>query len=184
MSDKDAKDAVDAIVDQWGTERPDLDLAALGVFGRLSRLFLVLAPALEEVFTRHGLRRGEFDVLAALRRSGEPYTLIPSELATTLMLSRAGMTNRLDRLEAAGLVARHLDPGDRRSFRVALTDRGHEVVDAAVTDHVANESRLLSGLTPDERATLDHALRVLLRELERPGAREDSGATATDRKPS
>ncbi|MGW1839167.1 MarR family winged helix-turn-helix transcriptional regulator [Streptomyces sp. NPDC002067] len=175
------KDAVDEIVDQWGVERPDLDLAALGVFGRLSRLTLVLAPALEAVFTRHGLRRGEFDVLAALRRSGEPYTLIPSELAKTLMLSRAGMTNRLDRLEEAGLVERRLDPGDRRSFRVALTGHGREVVDAAVTDHVANESRLLAGLAPAERATLDHALRVLLRELERPGAGEEPPATGRKR---
>ncbi|MFE5092446.1 MarR family winged helix-turn-helix transcriptional regulator, partial [Streptomyces sp. NPDC056638] len=98
--------------------------------------------------------------------SGPPYTLIPSALAKTLMLSRAGMTNRLDRLEADGLVERRLDPTDRRSFHVALTGRGHKVVDAAVTDHAANESRLLSALTPDERETLDHALRTLLQAIE------------------
>ncbi|AXE83288.1 MarR family transcriptional regulator [Streptomyces atratus] len=138
----------------------------MGVFGRLGQLSLLLTPALEGVFARHGLRRGEFDVLAALRRSGSPYTLIPSALAKTLMLSRAGMTNRLDRLEADGLVERRLDPTDRRSFHVALTDRGHKVVDAAVTDHAANESRLLSALTPDERETLDHALRTLLQAIE------------------
>ncbi|MFF1651542.1 MULTISPECIES: MarR family transcriptional regulator [unclassified Streptomyces] len=160
------KDAVDQILDQWRRERPDLDLSAVGVFGRLGQLSLLLTPILEGVFAQHGLRRGEFDVLAALRRSGPPYTLIPSALAKTLMLSRAGMTNRLDRLEADGLVERRLDPTDRRSFRVALTDRGHEVVDAAVTDHAANESRLLSALTPDERETLDHALRTLLQAIE------------------
>ncbi|MFD7499387.1 MarR family winged helix-turn-helix transcriptional regulator [Streptomyces sp. NPDC059832] len=159
-------DAVDQILDQWHKERPDLDLSAMGVFGRLGQLSLILTPALEEVFAQHGLRRGEFDVLAALRRSGPPYTLIPSALAKTLMLSRAGMTNRLDRLEADGLVERRLDPTDRRSLHVALTGRGHKVVDAAVTDHAANESRLLSGLTPDERETLDRALRALLRAIE------------------
>ncbi|MFF2959803.1 MarR family winged helix-turn-helix transcriptional regulator [Streptomyces sp. NPDC057963] len=159
-------DAVDQILDQWHKERPDLDLSAMGVFGRLGQLSLILTPALEQVFAQHGLRRGEFDVLAALRRSGPPYTLIPSALAKTLMLSRAGMTNRLDRLEADGLVERRLDPTDRRSLHVALTGRGHKVVDAAVTDHAANESRLLSALTPDERETLDHALRALLRAIE------------------
>ncbi|MFF1918019.1 MarR family winged helix-turn-helix transcriptional regulator [Streptomyces sp. NPDC058239] len=163
---RNPRDAVDQILDQWHKERPDLDLSAMGVFGRLGQLSLLLTPALEGVFTRHGLRRGEFDVLAALRRSGPPYTLIPSALAKTLVLSRAGMTNRLDRLEADGLVERRLDPTDRRSFHVALTARGHKVVDAAVTDHTANESRLLSALTPDERETLDHALRSLLQAIE------------------
>ncbi|MEV4919935.1 MarR family transcriptional regulator [Streptomyces tirandamycinicus] len=158
-------DAVDEILAQWHRERPDLDLAAIGIFGRLGRLSLLLGPALEEVAARHGLRPGEFDVLATLRRSGSPYTLTPSVLAQTLMLSRAGMTNRLDRLEAAGLVERTLDPADRRSFRISLTDRGHELVDAAVTDHVANETRLLSALTPEERAALDRALRGLLRAI-------------------
>lgn len=163
---RNPRDAVDQILDQWHEERPDLDLSAMGIFGRLGQLTLLLIPALEGVFARHGLRRGEFDVLAALRRSGPPYTLIPSALAKTLMLSRAGMTNRLDRLEADGLVERRLDPTDRRSFHVALTGRGHRVVDAAVTDHAANESRLLSALTPDERETLDHALRTLLQAIE------------------
>ncbi|RNG28257.1 MarR family transcriptional regulator [Streptomyces botrytidirepellens] len=158
-------DAVDEVLAQWQRERPDLDLVTMGVFGRLGQLSLLLAPALDEVFTRHGLQSGEFDVLAALRRSGPPYTLIPSVLAKTLMLSRAGMTNRLDRLEAAGLVERTLDPADRRSFRVSLTDRGYEVVDAAVTDHVANENRLLASLTPEERETLHRALRGLLRAV-------------------
>src|SRR3989442_12972113 len=92
----------------------------------MGRLALVLGPAQERVFGPFGLQRGEFDVLAALRRSGPPYTLIPSELSKTLMLSRAGMTSRLDRLEAAGFVERTLDPNDRRSFRIRLTDKGFE----------------------------------------------------------
>jgi DNA-binding MarR family transcriptional regulator len=158
-------DVVDTIVDQWRQERPDLDLSAVGVFGRLSRLALLVQPALEQVFERHGLRHGEFDVLAALRRSGPPYRLTPSSLSTMLMLSRAGMTNRLDRLEAAGLVRRRLDPADRRSFQVELTDRGYQVVDAAMTEHAANEIRLLAGLTDEQRRALDESLRVLIRTL-------------------
>jgi DNA-binding MarR family transcriptional regulator len=158
-------DEVDVIVEQWRRERPDLDLAAIALLGRMGRLALLLQPAIERVFERHGLRQGEFDVLAALRRSGPPYTLTPSGLSTTLMLSRAGMTSRLDRLEAAGLVSRTMDPADRRSFHVTLTDHGYEVVDAAMTEHTANETELVASLTPDQRANLDDALRVLLSTL-------------------
>ncbi|HEY3748897.1 MAG TPA: MarR family transcriptional regulator [Pseudonocardiaceae bacterium] len=155
-------DEVDVIVEQWRRERPDLDLAAIALLGRMGRLALLLQPAIECVFERHGLSQGEFDVLAALRRSGPPYTLTPSGLSTTLMLSRAGMTSRLDRLEAAGLVNRTMDPADRRSFRVTLTDHGYEVVDDAMTEHTANETELVASLTPEQRANLDDALRVLL----------------------
>ena len=155
-------DVVDVILAQWRRERPDLDLSAMALFGRLARLALVLEPAVERVFTAHGLRRGEFDVLAALRRSGPPYTLTPSELSTELMMSRAGMTSRLDRLESAGWVTRHLDPADRRSFRITLTEHGLRVVDAAVTDHAANLARLAAPLTDADRTALDHAIRALL----------------------
>ncbi|MYV97391.1 MarR family transcriptional regulator [Streptomyces sp. SID3343] len=158
-----APDEVDAILAQWQRERPDLDVDAMGLLGRFGRVHEHTRRAIEEVFVRHGLQRGEFDVLATLRRSGPPFTLIPSVLAESLMLSRAGMTNRIDRLEAAGLVARRLDPADRRSFLVALTDLGRETIDAAVTDHTANQTRVLAGLTPDQRTHLDDILRTLLR---------------------
>lgn len=156
------QDAIDVILAQWRRERPDLDLEAMGVFARLARASRLVEDAVDEVFTRHGLRQGEFDVLAALRRSGPPYTLIPSELSQVLMMSRAGMTNRLDRLEGSGLVSRALDPADRRSFRVTLTDEGLRVIDAALTDHAANLARLSSRLSPTDITTLDTLLRTFL----------------------
>ncbi|WP_174185491.1 MarR family winged helix-turn-helix transcriptional regulator [Nocardia barduliensis] len=162
-------DAVDAIVAQWERERPDLDLEAMGVVGRLSRLLLVVQREIEAVFGKHGLQRGEFDVLAALRRSGAPFELNPSVLADTLMLSRAGMTGRLDRLESAGLVRRIADARDRRAVRVALTEAGRELVDTVVTEHTANEARMLSVLTAGERRELDRIARILLSSME-PGA--------------
>jgi DNA-binding MarR family transcriptional regulator len=162
------EDAVDTVVSAWRRERPDLDLTAIGVAGRLGRLSLVLGPAQERVFGKFGLQRGEFDVLAALRRSGPPYTLIPSELSATLMMSRAGMTSRLDRLEKAGFVERTLDPDDRRSFRIRLTDQGFAAVDAAMTEHTANVSELLSSLEKTEIGLLDDVLRKLLRMLDTP----------------
>lgn len=157
-----AGDRVDAIIDQWRRERPDLDMSAVGTWGRVIQLNALLEPAVERVFARHGLRRGEFDVLAALRRAGSPFTMIPSELSAALMVSRAGMTNRLDRLEAAGLVERRLDPGDRRSFQVRLTDKGLTTVDATLTEHAANMAALVEPLTEDERGTLNDLLRTLL----------------------
>ncbi|MBF6209788.1 MarR family transcriptional regulator [Nocardia puris] len=159
-------DAVDAIAAQWRRERPDLDLEAMAIIGRLGRLMVVAQREIEAVFTAHGLQRGEFDVLAALRRSGAPYELNPSVLADTLMLSRAGMTGRLDRLESAGLVRRTADATDRRAIRVALTDAGRTLVDEVVTAHVANESRLLAPLSTPDRHTLDRLIRQLLTALE------------------
>lgn len=159
------RDAVDVILDQWRRERPDLDLAGIGVFGRIMQLSLLLSTAMERVYERYGLRNGDFDVLTALRRAAPPHTLTPSELADSLMMSRAGMTKRLDHLEADGLVRRSLDPADRRSFRVALSDRGRAAIDAALTEHSANLARLTSALSTQESAALEGSLRTLLRAV-------------------
>ncbi|WP_436495118.1 MarR family winged helix-turn-helix transcriptional regulator [Actinokineospora sp. HUAS TT18] len=159
------RDEVDDVIDQWRRERPDLDLWPVAVLGRVTRLAAILHRSFDEVFARHGLRHGEFDVLATIRRTGPPYTVTPSVLSRQLMLSRAGMTNRLDRLERAGLVERRLDPDDRRSFLVSLTEQGVTTVDAAMGDHAANEAALLSGLPETQQRQLDDVIRVLLRSL-------------------
>lgn len=159
-------DAVDDMVAAWAAARPDLDLTPMATFGRLGRVYVRGSRAIEAVFQQHGLSTGEFDVLAALRRSGGDHSLTPGQLSQTLMLSPAGMTNRLDRLEAAGLVRREPDPESRRSLRVVLTREGLATVDAAVTDHVVNEAQLLGALTQRQQRALDDALRSLLRALE------------------
>ncbi|WP_194824652.1 MarR family winged helix-turn-helix transcriptional regulator [Nocardia sp. XZ_19_231] len=155
-------DVVDAITAQWQRERPDLELEAMAVFGRLGRLMNIATARIESVFTAHGLQRGEFDVLAALRRSGAPFELNPSVLADTLMLSRAGMTGRIDRLETAGLVRRVADRGDRRAVRVALTGQGRALVDTVVVAHTENETAMLAVLNPTDRVALDRISRTLL----------------------
>ena len=157
---------MDALVEQWRRQRPDLDLAPMATIGRLGRLHALASNRIEAVLREHGLGIGEFDVLAALRRAGEPYAMPPSALARLVMLTAAGMTNRVDRLVAAGLVEREPDPDDRRSVVVRLTAEGRKVVDAAVTDHVANEARLLEPLGERERETLDRLVRKLLAALE------------------
>jgi DNA-binding MarR family transcriptional regulator len=159
-------DAVDRMLDAWRAVRPDLELEPMGVFGRLGRLHVTAGRAIEATFEARGLSTGEFDVLAALRRAGEDQARTPGELSRALMLSPGGMTNRLDRLEAMGLVRREPDPDDRRSLRVVLTDEGRTTVDEAVTAHVANEARLLGPLSAKQRRALDDALRTLLAQFE------------------
>jgi DNA-binding MarR family transcriptional regulator len=159
-------DAVDRFVEQWARERPDLDLAPMALIGRLGRLAGLGTAVIETNLNEHGLKLGEFDVLASLRRSGAPYELTPGALLRQLMLSSGAMTNRLDRLQAAGLVRRRPDPDDRRGVVVSLTAAGRTLIDRVVVDHLATEARLLEPLSATERATLDRLLRKLLHGLE------------------
>ena len=171
------QDGVELILEQWARERPDLDASPMGVIGRIFRLSHLFQQAVQEVFSDYGLHRGEFDVLATLRRSGESHLLTPTELSNALMVSSGGMTNRLDRLEKAGLVARQPDPGDRRGSLVGLTEEGFALVDEAVAEHVANEQRLLSALEDQEQTELAKLLRKLLLSLESPKHRPRVGKT-------
>ena len=151
-------DHVDSILAEWQAERPDLDAMPMGVMGRLKRLQVHLARNLEAVFARYGLNAASFDVLATLRRSGAPYALSPSALMDRTMVTSGTMTNRLDRLEAAGLIARRRNPEDGRGFVIALTDKGFSLIDEAVTAHVENQQKLIAALDPAERAALDTLL--------------------------
>ncbi|WAZ21756.1 MarR family transcriptional regulator [Streptomyces cinnabarinus] len=156
------KDAVDAIVDQWAIVRPDLDTAAMAVFGRINRLARTVGDRQEKVYGRFGISRGEFDVLATLRRSDEPYTLSPRQLSATLMLTTGGMTGRLDKLERAGLLRRSPDPHDRRGLQVSLTDEGLRLVDEAVGAGLAVQAEALSVLDAEQAGQLADLLRELL----------------------
>ncbi len=162
-----ADDHVDEILAQWRRERPDLDVAPLGLYGRLFRVVHLSDDTLAKGLTQYGLQPGWFDLLAALRRAGAPYELNPTQLMRATLLSSSGMTKRLDRMEAAGMVERRPDPNDRRGTLVRLTRRGKSVIDRAVETHVANEERLLGALSPADRRTLDRLLKNLLIELER-----------------
>jgi len=157
-------------------EGPDLNVRALGLFGRLFRAVQLANAPLTQDLARHGLQPGWFDLLAALRRAGAPYELNPTQLMHTTMLSSGGMTKRLDRMAEAGLVERRPDPTDRRGTLVRLTRRGKPVIDRAIETHVANEERLLRSLSAADRRRLDDLLRSLLSDLERGGAPVDRGS--------
>ena len=161
-----SKDHVDLILEQWARELPDLDASPMAVLGRISRLAALTEREFDAVFSRYGINGGEFDVLAALRRSGAPFRLTPTELARALMVSSGGMTKRLNALEATGLVRRAPSPTDGRSSDVILTPRGRRLVEDAVAAHRANEDRLLASLSPHDRNALAALLRRLLVDLE------------------
>ncbi|MCX4762190.1 MarR family transcriptional regulator [Streptomyces sp. NBC_01275] len=163
------KDPVDAIVEQWATVRPDLDTTAMEVFGRIFRLSRAMGDRMEKAYAPLGIARGEFDVLATLRRSGEPYTLSPRQLSATLMLTTGGMTGRLDKLERAALLRRSPDPHDRRALQVTLTEKGLDLVDRAVGAGLAVQTATLSALPPEQTDRLADLLRELLFATEAPG---------------
>ncbi|MED7953872.1 MarR family transcriptional regulator [Streptomyces sp. BE303] len=158
-------DHVDRVVGQWGAERPDLDVSPMAVIGRLNRLSRLIDAELKRTFALHGLDFASFDVLATLRRSGPPYRLTPTGLMQCAMVTSGAISQRLDRLEARGLVTRTPSGSDGRSREVALTEEGHALIDRALPDHLATERRILAGLDATQTAALIDALRTLLAAL-------------------
>ncbi|WP_411079772.1 MarR family winged helix-turn-helix transcriptional regulator [Streptomyces sp. cmx-18-6] len=158
------RDSVDDIVDQWAALRSGLDLEAMAAVGRLMRLSRLVGKEVGEFFAGHSLESWEFDVLATLRRNDRPLT--PKELAASVMISSAALTNRIDRLDARGLVAREAVPGDRRSLHITLTEAGRAAVDSTLEGHLRNERRMLADLGAADCEELNRLLRTLLVTLE------------------
>ncbi len=165
------EDHVDRIMEQWRRERPELDTSASEVMARILRAARSVELAIAEVFARFGINRGEFDVLASLRRSGPPFALGPSRLSEGLLLSTAAMTNRIDRLERLKLVRRRGDVNDRRQIQVELTDRGRELIDEAFPALIDEEERMFAALPAADREALGRHLRELLVSWDTGGAR-------------
>ncbi|MGW2305600.1 MarR family winged helix-turn-helix transcriptional regulator [Streptomyces sp. NPDC001809] len=144
-------DAVDAIIGQWAEERPDVveDLWPVQLFGRIQRLARVVEKSAKAAAAAHGVEHGEFDVLTTLQRSGPPYTLTAGAFLKASMVTSGAITNRIDRMEAKGLVERVRDGEDRRTIKIRLTEHGHEVTRAAFADHLANYAELLADVDRD-----------------------------------
>jgi len=161
-ADPGPRDEVDAVVEAWSRERPDLDVGPMRVLSRVTRLARHLDRQRAAAFSAHGLETWEFDVLAALRRAGAPNQLSPGQLLRETMVTSGTMTNRVDRLAARGLVERDLHPDDKRGVLVRLTDAGRVAVDAALADLLAAERELLAGMAEDDQHQLAQTLRQLL----------------------
>jgi len=155
-------DEVDDLVVAWRAQRPDLDVEPMQVLSRISRLARHLDIARRGAFADHGLESWEFDVLSALRRQGPPFQLTPGALLRATLVTSGTMTNRIDRLAAAGLVRRKPDPRDKRGVLVTLTGQGRQSVDAALADLLRRERVLLAGLNAVDRRQLADLMRILL----------------------
>ncbi len=168
MTERDEKaDHVHRLRGQWADELPDLDTEPMAILGRAYRLSNLVRPSIEATFASFGLDRGEFDVIATLRRSGAPYKLTPTELYTSLMISSGGLTHRLDRLQKSGLILRERSAIDGRSMVVGLTDEGIRLAEAAFRADMGSEASYLTDLNAQERHDLAALLRKLLGSLER-----------------
>ena len=161
-----AKDWTDNLLQRWTLVRPGLDMNVYQVTARISRIGQHIARRQDEVFGRFGLNRGEVGVLSALRVAGPPHRLSPTRLFKGLMLSSAGMTSRIDRLERRGYVRRLPDATDRRGVLVELTDSGRKVLEEAVVANTRSERQLLGDLNPKELASLSKILREILGAIE------------------
>ena len=159
---QDKTDAVDRIIGQWEVQRPDLDPSAKGVTGRIVRLASIFQRRFGDAFAEFDLTEGDYGVLVALRRSGDPFELTPTELARARMMTSGGMTAVIDRLERRGLLERLPNPADRRGSIVRLTAEGRSVVDRAMDAHTAVEHEVIATLADQDRDQLATLLRALL----------------------
>ena len=152
-------DRAQTAASQWAKEIPELDVQSMLIIGRLSELaHILMKDHMAPNFAAHGLKPGEFDVLATLRRSGEPYALMPTELYNSTMISSGGMTARLDRLQKAGLIFRKPHVSDRRAMMVVLSNEGKALIEEILPKHVATQKKALEHLTQDEQQVLKNIL--------------------------
>lgn len=161
MSNSNDNDAIDTIIKQWQQQFPKLESQHMALIGRIQRCADLLTPKLDKVFEHYGLHKGDFDVLATLRRSGEPYCLSPTELFSSLMVTSGTMTTRLNSMQKRGLIERLPNINDARSNLVKLTDKGKNLIDEAVFLHVENEKTILEKLPTNVKQRLEADLKLL-----------------------
>ena len=167
MSTKAAhKDSVDKLIESWIGELPGVDLEIEGAVERIQWISRKIRRRMDETLADHQLSFGEWGLLGHLKLGGPPYASTPGKLAEKQDLSSGAMTNRLDRLEEAGLVRRRPDPKDRRSLQVELTDKGHELWLKTVHAQAAKEAAIGAALNERELAQLNNLLRKVLSGFE------------------
>ncbi|WP_299686331.1 MarR family transcriptional regulator [uncultured Vibrio sp.] len=159
-------DAIDRVVEQWAKEKPELETEPMAMMGRIMRIAKYMETQVAELHKKYDMKLGEFDVLATLRRSGKPYRLTPSELIGSMMLTSGAMTNRLDKLEAKGLIKREHSKEDRRSVSVQLTKEGLVLIDQMMTEHVEMQKKLVKSLSVSQKKNTNQLLKTWLSAYE------------------
>ena len=175
---EDTVDAIDRIEAAWRRERPDVDVSSVGIISRIWRIGRHLEHARKERLAGHGTDRVTLDVLAMLRRSGPPYQMTAGELTHHSLISSGGVSQRLEKLERAGLVTRKIHSDDRRRIDVQLTAAGVELIDSILADLMAHEAALLDGLDPSEQEDLRRILKRLLARFEPQASKDRAGFEA------
>lgn len=166
----EAQDDVDRVENDWRRERPEIDVSSIGVVSRIWRIGRHLEQQRQAHLEAFGSDRGAIDVLAMLRRAGPPFRRTASELTRSALITSGGVSQRLGKLEKAGLITRHVDTADRRRVDVELTGDGVALVDSVLADLMEHDSTVLSAaLTAPECEQLRGLLRKLLLSLEPPG---------------
>ena len=155
-------DIIDELQSDWTRQRPDLDPEPMGVVLRIQALSKILGNQAAEELEQFDLQWWQYDVMAALRRRGEPFIMPATDLAEAVMLSSGAMTNRIDRLEEEGLVRRVKDDNDLRRVLVQLTRQGLQVIEVATEARFETATRSLEGLTEGQRESLSNLLRLVL----------------------
>lgn len=159
-------DRVDALIEDWRRERPELDTKPMGIVGRIIRLGKILEARANAVLSGADLNYTDLDVLATLRRSGAPYRLTPTVLRNSVLITSGAMTACLDRLEQKALVLRAKRGSDRRSVGVELTQAGRDLVDQVIVPRFAEAQEAVSALAPHDRDRLAGLLRQLTLALD------------------
>lgn len=160
------QDHIDRIQAEWRREAPDVDVTPQGVFGRLMRLSTRVHQEICSTYERHGITEADFDVMATLRRAGDPFERRATELAEHTMVTSGGLTKRVDRLIRLGYVERRQGDADARERVIGLTTEGKGVLDAAYREHMANEKMMLERFTAEERELLPGLLKSWLGHYE------------------
>jgi DNA-binding MarR family transcriptional regulator len=163
MTADDETDQLDVLLTRWAAEIPDMDPLTEGIVERIQSLARSFDRSMDETLAETQLDRRAFKLLGRLRSQGEPYRLTPGELATSMRLSSGAMTNRLDRLEDAGLIRRLPDPNDRRGTLIEPTEDGHAAWDRTIGIQARREATIASVLSDADRAALHRLLRHLMR---------------------
>ena len=161
-------DSIDRVIDAWQRERPDIDVSSVSIISRIWRVGRYLEKERMDRLAELGTDRVTLDVLAMLRRSGPPYRRTAGELTRSSLLTSGGVSQRLDKLEKAGYVSRHIHPEDRRRIDVQLTEKGMTLIDEVLADLMEHESALLDGLTGPDKSDLRRTLKILLARFEPP----------------
>jgi DNA-binding MarR family transcriptional regulator len=171
-----ASDPVASAVDRWREVMPQLDPSPLLVIGRLMRIAERCDSLLRPPFAEAGLASGDFDALAALRRSGPPHSLTPGELAVAMLVTSGAVTKRIDRIERLGLATRSRSDADGRGRVVTLTPDGVALTERLMVTHLANERRILGALDAEQERTLAELLGLLLVSVEESASPDHGGA--------